>query len=459
MGKNNTKNKLYVGVDVGGTKIQASLVEESGTIRTSKRCPTPREANPEQILETIETAITEVLQSEQLGPDCLTGIGIAIPGVVDPKKGVVVATPNINFSGAKVVKYLQPRFSAKVVLGNDCNLGTLGEAWLGSARKASSVVGILVGTGIGSGFVQKGKLWRGFRESAMEIGHMVMQVGGPVCGCGNQGCFEALASRTAIERDIRARVEKGEQTVLTDILEGDLSLMRSSSLRAALEQEDKVVTEVMRHAAEILGHACMSIRHLFDPEVIVLGGGVMEACSNFILPIVEEIVASDKLPGARQGGRVLLSSLGDDAVVLGAVALARSGVGRNPFKKSYFVEQVQPQITQTSFGEITVDKETYQHDIYLMVNGKVAKRKKRLAKDNHGNSHLIGAKELSKVCKGGPEILFVGTGQSNEVELAEEGKEFLDQRVIEYQLIPTPEIAKVYNSCTKRKAALIHVTC
>ena len=332
MVKQNFNEQLYVGVDVGGTKIQASLIMEDGTIIASLRSPTPRQADPDQILTTIEKAVRKVLKKGNVEAGSLAAFGIAIPGVVDPKKGKVIVTPNMNFSGAKVVKYLEGKFPVQVVLGNDCNLGTLGEAWLGVARDAQSAVGILVGTGIGGGFVQKGKIWQGARESAMEIGHMIMKIGGPLCGCGNRGCYEAMAGRLAIERDIREQVAKGRQTVLTEILDGDLSRIRSGALKAALSREDEIATEVVQRAAEVLGYGCITVRHLLDPEVIVLGGGVMEACSDFILPIVEKIVASDKLAGAREGGKILLSTLGDDAVVLGAVALARRKVGRNPFK-------------------------------------------------------------------------------------------------------------------------------
>ena len=233
--------------------------------------------------------------------ELLTAIGVAVPGVVDPETARVVVTPNMNLTGVALGSYLEARFKVPVVLGNDCNLGALGEAWLGSSRQASSAIAILVGTGIGSGIVRKGKLWRGARESAGEIGHIVMQIGGPKCGCGNQGCLEALASRTAIERDLRQAVAAGRKTALSSLLQGDLSLIRSSTLRKALESEDELVTEVMRRASEVLGYACLTVRHLLDPEVIVLGGGVVEACSQFMLPIVEHIVGCDQLPGA--GGR------------------------------------------------------------------------------------------------------------------------------------------------------------
>ena len=242
-----------------------------------------------------------------------------------------------------------------------------------------------IGTGIGAGFVQNGKLCAGPGESAGEIGHIVMQIGGPKCGCGNHGCLEALASRTAIEHDIRAAVAAGRQSILGELTGGNLNVIRSGAIRRALEAEDPLVTEIIRHAAEVLGHACLTVRHLIDPEVIVLGGGVIEACSDFMMPIIENIVGSDRLPGARDGGQVLLSALGDDAVGLGAIALARKLVGRSPFKKRFAVTPRYPEIVRTGGGEITVGRKTYNRDVYIHVNGKVKRRSKSLSEEHDGS--------------------------------------------------------------------------
>jgi glucokinase len=327
------EQRLYLGVDVGGTKVQASLVQESGEIVGREKCPTPRQGGPERVVAAIEKTMDDMVRKGAISADDLTAIGIAVPGVVDPDRGIVVVAPNMQLTGVALVSLLEARVKPPIIIGNDGNFGALGESWLGSARKAHSALYICVGTGIGSGFVRQGKLWRGDRESAGEIGHMMMHIGGPKCGCGNYGCFEALASRTAIERDIREAIAAGRSSVLTELAEGDLSVIRSGMIRKALEMEDEVVTGVVRRAAEVLGYACVNVRHLIDPEAIVLGGGVIEACSDFIMPIVENIVGRDPLPGAREGGRVLLSALGDDAVVLGAVAAARKRVQRSPFKK------------------------------------------------------------------------------------------------------------------------------
>ena len=456
---NNDDRRLYLGVDIGGTKVQASLVRESGEIIGRERRPTPRKGGPERVVAAVEKCMDDMVRKGGISPNDLTAIGIAVPGVVDPDRGIVVVAPNMRLTGVALGSLLEARFKAPIAIGNDGNLGALGETWLGSARKAPSAVYICVGTGIGSGLVQRGKLWRGQRESAGEIGHMIMHLGGPKCGCGNYGCFEALASRTAIERDIREAIAAGRASVLAELAGGDLSVIRSGMIRKALEVEDELVTGIMRRAAEVLGYACVNVRHLIDPEAIVLGGGVIEACSDFIMPIVENIVGLDPLPGAREGGRVLLSALGDDAVVLGAVAAARKLVGRSPFKKRFFVKPKYPDITRIGFGEITVGRKTYSRDIYISVSGKVRKREEDVAKELYGSAHVVGSKELETVCRGGPEVLFIGAGKSSKVELTEDARRFLAQRSIKCEIQPTVKAVESYNRSKLRKATLIHVTC
>jgi len=302
-------------------------------------------------------------------------------------------------------------------------------------------------------------MWRGARESAGEIGHIIMQIGGPLCGCGNRGCLEALASRTAIERDIREALQAGGTSKLTELSGGDLSVIRSGAIRKALKAEDPLVTGILHRAAETLGYACLTVRHLVDPEVIVLGGGLIEACSEFMMPILENIVGSDRLPGARDGGHVLLSALGDDAVVLGAVALARKQVGRSPFKNRYRVEPTYPQIVRFSFGEIVVGEKAYDRDIYILVSGKVKSRDKNLAKRDSENVHDIGPKELAEVCRGGPEVLFIGCTKASEIVLTEQAQRYLSQRSIRCQILPAVQLIDLYNKSKARKAALVHVTC
>jgi glucokinase len=446
------KSRLYIGVDVGGTKILAALAEESGMLLARERRRTPRGRTRGPVLEAVEEAITAVLEQAKSRRGRVRAIGVAVPGVVDPDRGCVVVTPNMGLSGARVVARLEKRLGIPTALGNDCNLGTLGEKWLGAARGASSAFGMLVGTGIGGGFVQKNRLWRGYRESASEVGHMVMQVGGPVCGCGNRGCLEALASRTAIERDLRRAVRAGEKTVLVKLLKENLRQIRSGALKEALRRRDALVRRVLRRAAEVLGLACVSIRHLLDPEVIVLGGGVMEACGEFLLPIITRMVEADRLPGARPGGGVVLSPLGDDAVVLGAVALARRRAGRSPFAKRFASSDAYPPVRWAGPGRLRVGGKTYRHDVIIRANGKVKNRKA----PGQGR-FVVRPDDLARACRGGPDVLFIGTGRRDGTPLDKKARAFLDRRAIACEVLPTPKAAHAYNRSPRRKAALLHV--
>ena len=197
------KTSLYVGADVGGTNITTLLVEESGRVIARNRGRTPTRGGRQTTLAVIVKTIDKLLAEAKVKPRDVAAIGLAVAGIVDSEKGLVVVTPNMHLSGLQIVKPMEEHFGVPVALGNDVDLGTLGEAWLGAARGARSVVGIFVGTGIGGGIIYEGRLIRGARMAAGEIGHVVMMPGGPLCGCGNRGCYEALASRTAIEMFLR----------------------------------------------------------------------------------------------------------------------------------------------------------------------------------------------------------------------------------------------------------------
>jgi len=450
----------FVGVDVGGTNVTAALVSLSGDVIARARRRTPRDGAASDTLKAVVEAVSETLGGVTPEERLVEAIGIGVAGVVDADQGIAVATPNMNLSGVAVVEPLEREFGVSVALGNDVDLGTLGEEWLGAARGAQSVVGIFVGTGIGGGLIHDGRLVRGARNAAGEIGHIVMMLGGPECGCGNHGCLEALASRLAIERDIRAGLDAGRKSIVPKLLDGDLTKrIRSGTLKKALKAEDALVTDVMRRASEVLGYACLTVRHLIDPEVIVLGGGVIEACGDFVMPIVLDVLASDKLPGAKPGGKVVRSTLGDDAVVLGAVALAQQHMGHRLGDVAVADDPDYPTIDGTRFGEVTIDGTTYDKDVYVFADGQVKKRKKSLAKDAYGTSHKIGPKELARVCRGNPEVLVIGTGQNGGAELTSEGERFLKEHGVEFRALPTPKAVKAYSDLKARKAALIHVTC
>ena len=445
---------------MGGTNIAAALVGPSGQVRARHRNRTPRDTSPQDVLKAISNTIRGLLDQGGAKPQDLCGIGLGVAGVVDTDAGLVVKTPNMNLSGLQVVAPLRKRFGVPIVLGNDVDVGTLGECWLGAARGAQNVVGIFVGTGIGGGVICHGRLVRGARLAAGEIGHIVMQIDGPLCGCGNRGCLEALASRTAIERDIRQALKAGRKSAVVEMLEGDRKApIRSSVLSKALKRRDPLVTEVMERASTVLGYACLTVRHLLDPEVIVLGGGVIEACGDFVTPIVMRVVEADALPGARKAGEIVESALGDDAGVLGAVAMTRQHLGLPLEEADELVPCAYPLLAAPAPGELTVGSEVYRKDVYIRADGQVKKRKKSLAKDAYGSPRCIGPEELQKACKGDPEVLVIGTGRSGEAKLTDEGKAFVKAHGIRVRVARTPRAVEEFNKAKGRKAAILHVTC
>ena len=323
----------FVGVDIGGTKIAVALVSGEGKILHREKSPTPREGGAKEIYHVVGKLIRKVMKRGRRIPS-FAGIGVGVPGVVCSQTGKVLLTPNIPLSGFPLAKKLAKDFHSLVAVGNDVDLGLLGEQWLGAGRSAKSIIGIFPGTGIGGGIILHGNLWTGTKGAAAEIGHMVMDIDGPVCSCGNIGCLEALASRWAIERDIRRAVEKGEKTIVMELTNGNLRLIKSKIIKKALKLKDPVVTTVMKRAAIILGKACISIRHIFDPEMIVLGGGLMEACGPFILPVVQREVMSDPFFAPFKSCSIVASELGDKSVLLGAVALVKKERIKQKSKKN-----------------------------------------------------------------------------------------------------------------------------
>ena len=312
--------KFFVGVDIGGTKMAAALVSPSGRIITREKIPTSPRTTTAAIFENVVSLIQDVLHDNQITAKNLGGIGVGIPGIVDIDQSKILAAPNINLAGLSISQRLAKIFHTKVAAGNDVNLGLLGEQWLGAAKNIDHVIGLFPGTGIGGAIIINGQLILGNQGAAAELGHMIMEINGPKCTCGNEGCLEALASRWAIERDIRAAIKKGKKTILAKKINSDKPI-KSRLINEALKARDPLVTKLITKASLVLGQACVSLAHIFNPQAIVFGGGVIEACGEFMLPIIRQTAYADPFFKKLKRCTIVESKLKDDAVILGAVAL------------------------------------------------------------------------------------------------------------------------------------------
>ena len=319
--KKKVKN-FYIGVDVGGTKISAALLDSHGKILVREKYSTLQGASPAVIGRQIEDIIRGVLLEAKVSPHSLKGIGVGIPGIVNSQNKILV-TPNIHLAGYPLAKRLKKVFHTKIALGNDVNLGTIAEKWLGVGKKVKNIIGIFLGTGVGGGIIINGKIYVGAQGAGGELGHMIIDLHSSASSAGLFGTLEALTSRRAIERQIREAVRQRKKTIITELAGGSLTVIKSKVIRKALQKNDPVIREILNNVCQVLGKACISLRHIFNPEMIILGGGVMEACGEYILPRVRNICTHDPFLKGIDKCLIAQSVLGDDAVIYGAVALVK----------------------------------------------------------------------------------------------------------------------------------------
>jgi glucokinase len=241
---------------------------------------------------------------------------------LDLKEGKIIETPNMTWKDAPLRAELEKALDKQVRIDNDGNVGVLGEYAFGAGKGAEHVIGLFVGTGIGGGIIVNGELLHGFNENAGELGHIILDPNGPQCGCGNYGCMEALASRLAIEREIRNATKYGITTSVFDGMENPDERLRSKRLAEAYRSDDPAVTAAINKSALYLGYGVASLINIFNPEVVVLGGGLVEAVGDAYVRIVWNVAKNNVFAVARRNIKVTAAELKDDSAVLGAAVLA-----------------------------------------------------------------------------------------------------------------------------------------
>jgi glucokinase len=323
MAETSNKAEYVVGVDLGGTKILAGVFDSQFTCRGRSKMSTKADRGPEEVMERIAHCVRDAVDECDLDFKQVRGIGLGAPGAVDPDAGRVIFAPNLQWEDVPLKKVLEKQLGVPVFVENDGNSAILGIYETELQSKPRQVVGIFLGTGIGGGIILDGKLYSGFNGTAGEIGHMVIEVGGPKCNCGNRGCFEALASRTAIFRRIYDAVEDGQKTLLTELLGDDLKDLRSGDLRKAIRKGDTLVEKIVEEASEYTGVAVANLINLFNPEVVVLGGGVIDALADEMMAIIVETAKDYAMSGTCKGVEIVATKVGDDAGIIGGAVLAR----------------------------------------------------------------------------------------------------------------------------------------
>ena len=326
------RQSFILGVDLGGTNIVVGAISRDGDRQIGMRSePTQSEFGVESVVERIakmaEEVIAEVIATSGATRDDILGVGIGAPGPLDRERGVVVVAPNLGWRQYPLRDAVSEKLGLPATLDNDANCATLGEWWQGAARGARHVVGLTIGTGIGGGIIIDGKLHHGASDVAGEIGHTTIDLTGRYCRCGNYGCLEAYASGPAIAQRAREALERDEVSALHRIVEGDLARLTAATVYEAAKSGDALARELVRDTATFLGAGIANLLNVFNPDVVVIAGGVTQAGEPLFDPLRAEVRRRAFRP-AVDACRIVPGELPGTAGVVGAVATFReSGIG------------------------------------------------------------------------------------------------------------------------------------
>ena len=315
--------KYILGFDLGGTKMIAALLDDKFNVIEKKKTKTPAQEGPDAVLEAIVATIQSVIEGSGIQADEIEGIGIAVPGTIDREKGRVIYTPNLGFENVAISDYVKKHTGIRVVLENDVNAGAYGEWTMGAAKGYRHVIALFPGTGLGGALILNGALYRGAAGNAGEIGHMIIQTDGPMCGCGQLGCLEALASRSALSRDALLAAASGKAPETYREFGTDLKNYKSKTFSNALKRKEKPIIEIIDKGAHYLGIGMANCVNIFNPELILIGGGLVEKLGSSYLKKAEASMRAHAMASMVKGVEVKAAKLGDDAVFVGAAAVLK----------------------------------------------------------------------------------------------------------------------------------------
>jgi len=324
------RQRYIIGVDLGGTNIVAGAMPEDGSREIAVRSePTRADQGADAVVDSIgrmiETVISETIAETNAKREDFAGVGIGSPGPLDRERGIVIVTPNLGWRNFPLRDEISKRVELQASLDNDANCATLGEWWCGAAKGGRHVIGITIGTGIGGGLILDGRLFHGASDVAGEIGHTTIDSTGRRCKCGNYGCLEAYASGPAIAERAREALAGGEPSILPKLVDDDLSKITAQLVYDAAKKDDDVARQVVRETANFLGAGVANLLNIFNPDVVVIAGGVTQAGAPLFEPLRAEVRRRAFRP-AVEACKILPGTLRGSAGVVGAVATFKQQV-------------------------------------------------------------------------------------------------------------------------------------
>ncbi len=316
--------KYSIGIDLGGTKILIALVDrETGEVLHHVKKKTKKDKGPKNIIKKMLEGIDELLEESGKTLDDISSIGVGAAGQIDRQNGLLIAAANLDCYDLNIKGILSEKFNIPVFVGNDVEIAAIGEQKFGAGKGCNDFVCVFVGTGVGSAIIKDGKIITGATGTAGEIGHIIVDLNGRQCSCGAHGCLEAYASRSAIERRIEGALKKGRKSCILDYLETGKSIT-SSMIQKSIEREDELVLQCVTEASEYLSGGIASIINFINPELVILGGGLIEAVDYFYQKTIKKARAKS-LPVPAEKIQFKKAMLGDYSGVIGAAFLQDRG--------------------------------------------------------------------------------------------------------------------------------------
>jgi len=313
---------LILGVDLGGTKILTAVANSQGKMLSRDHSITPAQKGHKAVIQSILESVHRTLERADVAISDLIVIGVGAPGLLNPETGILFTSPNLpGWRDVPLRDIIQEKLGKKTFLINDANAAALGEFYFGAARGARNFIYITISTGIGGGIVIDGKIYSGAIGAAGEVGHMTIDDDGPICNCGNRGCWEALASGTALARDARYRIEEGVKTSILEYADGDMKKITAQVIHSAARQGDSLAKELIGRTGYYVGVGLANLVNIFNPELIVIGGGLSNIGDMLFEPAFK-VAGERAYKEAFQAVRFASAELGRNSGVLGAVAFA-----------------------------------------------------------------------------------------------------------------------------------------
>ena len=313
---------MYLGVDLGGINIAIGLVDDNFHIVHKESVPTGRLRPFEEIMKDMANLCRKVTEDAGYQMSDISSIGIGTPGTPDVvEKKVIYANNLVHFVDVNLEKELQKYFpNMPVYVENDANAAAYGEILAGAAKEFSTAVVVTLGTGVGGGVIIDNKIYAGFNHAGSEVGHMVIVKDGEPCSCGRRGCFEVYASATALIRETAEMIEKYPDSIIHDMIENNPETINGKTAFDAARQGDEAGCEIVRQYVEYLGCGISNLINVFQPEAIVIGGGVSKEGENLLVPLREYVKKNSYTRGVPES-KIITAKLGNDAGIIGAAML------------------------------------------------------------------------------------------------------------------------------------------